>query len=227
MIMDGRTLDFGAVVAVQNIMHPVSLARLVMEKTEHNMLTGKGAQQFARQMKVSEVDPRILLTSRELAFYEQLKNDPHFKTKNPFQPGTKGTVGAVAIDEKGNLAAATSTGGTPRKLPGRVGDSAIIGAGTFADNLLGACSATGWGEAILKSMLSKTACDLLDRHPTQAAARQAIGKMEQRVQGWGGLILIDKKGNYGFAHNTTKMAFAYVENSGEIIAKIKIDQHQK
>lgn len=223
MIMDGATLNFGAVVSVQNLLHPISLARLVMEKTEHCMLSGRGARQFARQMGFKEIDPQELLTPRELEFYEQIKNDPNFKSKNPFEAFPSDTVGAVALDKKGNLAAATSTGGTPRKLPGRVGDSPIVGAGTYADNFTGACSATGWGESIMKVLISKTACDFLKQFPAQAAAKQSVELLEKRVEGWGGVILIDKQGNYGFAHNTTKMAFAFVDESGDIIAKIKND----
>jgi len=223
MIMDGATLNFGALVAVQNILHPVSLARKIMEETEHNMLAGSGAQMFAQQIGVTEVNPEELLTPRELKFFEEIKNDPNFRTKNPFEPQPKGTVGAVAMDTEGNLAAATSTGGTPRKLPGRVGDSPIIGAGTYADNQSGACSATGWGEAILKSLLSKTACDFLNIFPPKQAAHLAVDLMKQRVEGWGGIILIDKNGNYGFAHNTTKMAFAFADDSGNVVSKIKIE----
>ena len=220
MIMDGRTLDFGAVMAVQNLLHPISLARRVMEKTEHCILAGNGAMDFARQQGFQLLDPRELLTPRELQFYEKIKNDPNFKTKHPFEPHPRDTVGAVALDENGNLAAATSTGGTPRKLPGRVGDSPIVGAGTYADNEVAAASATGWGESILKILLAKTAVDISADFPTQAAAELAIDSMKKRVDGLGGVILIDAKGNYGLAHNTSKMAFAFVDNEGEIIADI-------
>jgi len=223
MIMDGATLDFGALAAVQNILHPISLARMVMEKTEHCMLTGTGAQKFAHKMGINEVNPQELLTPRELKFFEQIKNDPNFKSKKPFDPHPKGTVGAVAIDKDGNLAAATSTGGTPRKLPGRVGDSPIVGAGTYADNQLGACSATGWGEAIMKTMLSKTACDFLQKHSPNIAAKLAVDLMQQKVKGWGGVIMINKNGDYGFAHNTTKMAFAFADDSGSVVPKIRIE----
>jgi beta-aspartyl-peptidase (threonine type) len=223
MIMDGATLNFGAVAAVQNILHPITLARHVMERTEHCFLVGKGAQLFAHQMGMPELEPRELLTSRELEFYEKIKNDPSFHSHQPFEPQPNGTVGAVARDKFGNLAAATSTGGTPRKLPGRVGDSPIVGAGTYADNQSGAASATGWGESIMKILMSKTACDLLKNHPAVLAAQMAVEILDQRVQGWGGIILIDKNGQYGFAHNTTKMAFAYAHPSGEIIAQIEID----
>ncbi|MCI0494087.1 isoaspartyl peptidase/L-asparaginase [candidate division KSB1 bacterium] len=222
IIADGATLNFGAVAAVQNILHPVSLARLVMERTEHTFLVGTGAQLFARKNGIPELRPEALLTPRELEFYEQIKNDPKFYSHKPFEPKPNGTVGAVAIDVAGNLAAATSTGGTPRKHPGRVGDSPIIGAGAYADNTLGAASATGWGESIMKILMSKTACDLLQSHSAKVAAEMAVDLLRERVNGWGGIILIDRNGNIGFAHNTTKMAFAYADPSGNIIAKIAV-----
>ncbi|MBS3819936.1 isoaspartyl peptidase/L-asparaginase [bacterium] len=222
MIMDGSTLNFGSVVAVPNILHPVALSRLIMENTEHCLLAGTGALHFGKQMGMEEVDPHELLTSRELKFYEKIKNDPDFKTKSPFEPHPKGTVGAVAMDQNGNLAAATSTGGTPRKLPGRVGDSPIIGAGAYADNETGACSATGWGESIMRVLLCKTSSDLLKEYPAETAAKMSVQILEKRVNGWGGIILIDKQGHYGFAHNTSKMAFAYADEEGKAIARIKI-----
>jgi beta-aspartyl-peptidase (threonine type) len=222
IIADGATLNFGAVAAVQNILHPVSLARLVMERTEHTFLVGTGAQLFARKNGIPELRTEVLLTPRELEFYEQIKNDPEFYSHKPFEPKPNGTVGAVAIDVAGNLAAATSTGGTPRKHPGRVGDSPIIGAGAYADNKLGAASATGWGESIMKILISKTACDLIQFHSAKVAAEMAVNLLRERVNGWGGIILIDRNGNIGFAHNTTKMAFAYADPSGNIIAKIAV-----
>jgi len=221
IIMDGTNLNFGAVAGVQNILHPVTLARKVMEQTEHCFLVGKGAQLFAHQAGIAELDPRDLLIPRELKFYEQIKNDPSFLTHHPFESKPNGTVGAVAMDKCGNLAAATSTGGTPRKLPGRVGDSPIVGAGAYADNELGAASATGWGESIMKILMSKTACDLLQSNPAEIASQQSVDILEQRVKGWGGIIIIDKNGQYGFAHNTSRMAFAYANSAGEIIARIK------
>ncbi|MDZ7332672.1 MAG: isoaspartyl peptidase/L-asparaginase [candidate division KSB1 bacterium] len=221
MIMDGSTLRFGAVAAVQNILHPVALARMIMESTEHCFLVGKGAQLFAQQMGIELLPVERLLTERELQFYEQIKNDPSFHCYQPFEPHPNGTVGAVAFDIYGHLAAATSTGGTPRKLPGRVGDSPIVGAGAYADDQLGAASATGWGESIMKVLMTKTACDLLADVSARDAAQTAIEILGQRVNGWGGIILIDRNGQYGFAHNTSKMAFAYMEESGEIVARIR------
>lgn len=221
MIMDGATLNFGAVAAIRNILHPITVARIVMENSEHCLLVGSGAQDFSQQMGISQLNPTELLTSRELSFYEEIKNDPDFTTKKPFEISKKGTVGAVALDRKGNLVAGTSTGGTPRKLPGRVGDTPIIGAGTYADNQCGAASATGWGESIMKVLLSKTACDYLKVRNAEDSAKLAIQVLKQRVKGLGGIILIDKNGNYGFAHNTSKMAFAYAQSGGKIIASIK------
>ncbi|HEX37272.1 MAG TPA: asparaginase [Candidatus Cloacimonetes bacterium] len=158
-IMDGKNLAFGAVAALQNILHPIKVAKLVMTETEHCLLVGTGAQKFAQAHFIPEVAPEELLTESELEFYRKVKEEKNYTTKIPFEPFPEGTVGAVALDIEGNLAAATSTGGTSRKIAGRVGDTPILGAGTFADNESGAASATGWGEAIMKSFLSKTACE--------------------------------------------------------------------
>jgi len=222
IIMDGATLNLGAVAAIQNILHPVSVARLVMERTEHCLLVGAGAQAFARRMGVPELHPRELLTPRELAFYEEVKDDPGYKTRDLFEPTPMGTVGAVAMDQRGNLAVATSTGGTARKLPGRVGDSPLVGAGAYADNSCGAASATGWGEAIMQVLLSKTACDLLRNHPAMASAEMAVDLLYRRVKGRGGIILIDREGRYGWAHNTPKMAFAFVDDSNQVVARMRV-----
>ena len=229
MIMDGATLSVGAVAAIQNILHPVSLARLVMEQTEHCQLVGAGAQRFGRQMGMRELRAEDLLTPRELDFYERNRDDRCFHTIKPFQdraagaagPHPLGTVGAVAMDSHGDLAAATSTGGTAGKLPGRVGDSPLAGAGTYADNTCGAASATGWGEALIKTVLAKTACDLMGDLPAQVAADMAVERMRRRIQGLAGIILIDRHGTYGYAYSTPKMAFAYAESSGRIVAHIK------
>lgn len=222
MIMDGRNLDFGAVAAVQNILHPVSLARKVMEQTEHHFVVGKGAQNFATKMGIKELAPQDLLTERELALYHELKDNPNFKTHHPFQNEPRDTVGAVALDQYGNLAAATSTGGTPRKMQGRVGDSPIVGAGAYADNWTGAVSTTGWGESIMKVLLAKTVCDLFNTKEAIAAAKMGLDILEQRAKGLGGLIGINKNGDYTFAHNTARMAFAYTSNNGEVIANIRV-----
>jgi beta-aspartyl-peptidase (threonine type) len=214
MIMDGRTLDFGSVAALKNFLHPVSIARRLMEETEHCMLVGKGAALFARKTGFVEAGPEKLLVGRELDFYRKIKDDPDFRTHHAFLPSPMGTVGAVAMDTHGNLAAATSTGGTPRKLSGRVGDSPIIGAGTYAENGTGAVSATGWGESILRVMLAKRCIDLFTSFTAREAAIEAIKYLSNKVDGRAGLIGISSNGEYAFAHNTKRMAFAFIDASG-------------
>ena len=220
MIMDGRNLDVGAVAAIQNLLHPVSVARKVMEETEHCLLVGEGALLFAQKMGFEELLPESLLTPRELAFFKKIKNEQSFKTHHPFEfrELPMDTVGAVALDENGNIAAATSTGGTARKMVGRVGDSPICGAGAYADNDLGGASATGWGESIMKILLSKTAVDLFGRRKPMIAARDSIELLQRKVNGLGGVIGINNGGHYAFAHNTPKMAFAFWE--GKVVANL-------
>lgn len=221
IIMDGQTLDFGAVGALQNILNPVSVARQVMEKTEHAILVGNGALDFAKKMGFHELPPEELLTERELVFFKKIKDDKHFLTHHPFSNDLPSdTVGAVAMDENGNLAVATSTGGTARKLRGRVGDSPIIGSGAYADNLTGAASTTGWGESIMKVILSKTVCDLFTSKNAMAAAKEGINILQNRVNGLGGVIGINPNGEYAFAYNTPRMAMAYANEKGEIIKSI-------
>jgi beta-aspartyl-peptidase (threonine type) len=223
IICDGRNLNYGAVAAIQNILYPVSSARIVMEKSEHCFLVGPGAQQFLIENGVKPVKTEDLLTRRELLFYNRIKSDPKFTTRKPFEPFPKGTVGAVALDTNGNLAAATSTGGTPRKLPGRVGDSPVIGAGAYADNQLGAVSATGFGEPILKVLLSKTVCDAFSRLEAEEAAQFGVELMKERVDGLGGVVGIRKDGSYAYYHNTEYMAYACFDNKTGFVSKIKCD----
>jgi beta-aspartyl-peptidase (threonine type) len=223
IICDGRTLNFGAVAAVQNILHPVSVAKMILDHPEHNFLVGKGIQQFLREKQVPEIPVEELLTKRELQYYKKIKADPRFRTRMPFEESPMDTVGAVALDVRGNFAAATSTGGTPRKLPGRAGDSPVIGAGAYADNEAGAVSATGYGEAIMKVLLSKTVCEKLKSSPPLEAARQGIAILEKRVDGLGGIIGINLSGEYVYAHNTPYMAFAYYQQNSGIISQIKMN----
>lgn len=226
-IMDGATLRFGAVAAIQHTLHPVHVARLVFERTGHNLLVGAGARRFATEQGIPWAELDELVTPRERAAFERARTDGAYSTRLAFEPGEgksglesspRGTVGAVAMDLNGNLAAATSTGGTMMKLPGRVGDTPIIGAGTYADNECGAASATGWGEYAMRVLLTRTACDLARNLPAPEAARAAVDVLRTRVAGLGGLILIDRQGRYGFAHSTSKMAFAYVDDAAGIVA---------
>jgi len=201
-LMDGKHLQAGAVGAVRNIRNPVRLARRVFEDGKHILLVSEGADRFARESGMTGCSPEELVTERQRARWEAMKDT------------SLGTVGAVAVDGAGGIAAATSTGGLPRKRPGRVGDSALIGAGTYADDLWGAASVTGDGEAIMRVVLAKTGVDLLtgDRHP-QDAARLAVAVLGERGQGEGGIILVDRKGRVGHAHNAPFMSCAFMDET--------------
>uniref|UniRef100_A0A8C4T0X8 Isoaspartyl peptidase/L-asparaginase n=1 Tax=Erpetoichthys calabaricus TaxID=27687 RepID=A0A8C4T0X8_ERPCA len=151
LIVDGRTLDCGAVAAVRRIANPIALSRLVMEKTNHVCLAGEGASRFAKAMGIKEVSEESLRTEYSIKKWEEAR---HFN-EDSGEESKSGTVGAVVLDSKGDLASATSTGGMVKKMVGRVGDTPVIGCGGFADNLVGAVSATGHGEAIMKVTLSR------------------------------------------------------------------------
>lgn len=224
MVMDGTDLNFGAVAALQNILHPVEVALHLMKEAEFKLLVGAGAQTYAQSIGINEVPMQALLTKRELEFFDQIKADEQFQSHHPFREWPSDTVGAVAMDAQGRIAAATSTGGTPRKWPGRVGDSPIPGAGAYADNQAGGISATGWGESILKVLLSKQVTDRMQAGlKANAAAVAAIRYLKERVDGRAGVVGIDAKGRYAWAHNTPKMAFAYVTDNQEIICRIKAE----
>lgn len=203
-IMSGDRLMAGAVAGVHRIKNPVRLARRVMEDSVHVLLAGAGAEAFAKEVGEPFVDPATLLTPRALA---------QLARRAATSPG--GTIGAVAIDSRGNIAAATSTGGTTGKRPGRIGDSPLIGCGTYADNSLGGASATGLGEAIIKIVMTKFACDRLGAGDSPIeAARAAIDQLS-RVQGEGGIILVDRLGRLGVAFNTERMSRACITADGQ------------
>jgi beta-aspartyl-peptidase (threonine type) len=200
ILMDGKTLKSGAVVAVERISNPIQLARAILEKSEHMLLSGYGAEQFAVESGIRLCNPEIFITPREAELWSTLSG----KEVN------LGTVGAVALDQRGNLAAGTSTGGTLHKFPGRVGDSALVGCGCYADNLGAAVSATGHGESIMKVVLSKTANDfVVEGKEPQMAAQESIELLAKRTGGRGGLIILDRQGRPGFAFSTADMAYAY------------------
>lgn len=189
-IMEGRSLRAGAVAAVSGIKNPIKLARRVMEDGRHVLLAGDGASLFARQIGFPECDPNSLVVEREKKRWES----------------KHGTVGCVAFDAKGELAVATSTGGIFDKLPGRIGDSPLIGCGTYADDY-GAASCTGHGEAIIRVLLAKRAVEFLkEGNAAQIAAELAVATLEdERIGATGGIILIDRWGKVGYARNTTHM----------------------
>ncbi len=210
IIVDGKTMNFGAVASVKNILHPVSLARLVMEKTSHVFLVGEGAMRFARKQGIDEVPKEKLVTKNALEEWKQLG-----KFNNVIDTlFTHDTVGAVAIDASGNVAAATSTGGITGKLVGRVGDTPVIGSGALADNNIGGASSTGHGESIMKVMLARHVLDLVNNgmHPMDAA-REGLLYMKKRVNGHGGIIVIDRNGEIGFYYTTRAMPWAYIKDN--------------
>ncbi len=218
MIMDGATLGLGAVAAVQLVRYPVSLARRVMTDTEHTLLVADGASAFADRIGFPRCSLEELLVGDELARYLALKQEAQYATSTIFtEAGAMGdTVGAVAIDQWGNIAAATSTGGTRKKLPGRVGDSPLVGSGAYADNWTAGVSATGYGEKLMKILISKRVCDFVATGlAAKAACEAAIRVLEERVNGQGGLIAIDARGQIGWHFNTDAMPYAYIVGDGE------------
>jgi len=215
-IMDGRDLSAGAVAALRNFLHPIRVARRVMEETEHILLAGDGAAAFARRAGFEPVDSMELLTEREQERLRELRKDQGFRTRYAFgaereDDAKRGTVGAVALDRCGDIAAATSSGGTPKKIPGRVGDSALIGCGTFADNRAGGVSSTGWGESIIRTGMARTVIERLRAGDgAVAAARFAVAELgRQKEKGLGGVIVIDVRGGHAAVFNTPNMARAW------------------
>lgn len=197
-IMEGDRLRCGAVAAVSRVANPIALARRVMEHTPHVLLVGEGAHDFARAQGLPDCDPHALVTERQLQRHRERA-----------AAVMKGTVGAVALDRHGTVAAATSTGGVAGKLPGRVGDSALIGCGTYADSSLGGGSCTGDGEAIIRVVLARQALGYLkEADDPDYAARVAVDLLVEEGQGQGGLILLDWRGRMGYAHSTPLMPVA-------------------
>src|SRR5271167_4157124 len=207
IVMDAATLRAGSVAGLRRIKNPIRAARSVLEHCPHMMLISQGAEQFAFDHGVALCDPEELVSPSEREAWERCRRDAHAAEHH--RGHEQGTVGAVALDEQGRLFAATSTGGTCCKLPGRVGDSPLIGSGCYADQETGAVSSTGYGEAIMKVVLAKTACDFLrpaGSSPTRAT-QAAVQLLARRGNGTGGLILLDKNGTPGLAFNTPRMAY--------------------
>lgn len=218
-IMDGKNLRAGAIAAVQHVRNPIVLARKVMEESEHILLVGMGATRFAREHGLKACSQDELITDRELQRWRDAQTKKKVPTKDNFRrrKAAGDTVGAVALDKKGNIASGTSTGGTPNKYPGRVGDSPLIGIGTYADNTIGGVSTTGWGESMIKVVMAKTVIDLLERHggDPEEATKEGIAYLKRRVNGYGGLIALNTRGKVGIAYNTPRMARGYITSDME------------
>jgi len=244
LLMDGGRMKAGGVACVERLRNPIHAARLVLEKSPHVYIVGEGAERFAQAHGVTLIDNAELVLDRERERLAEaqarhkagladktfsgmwddkgpetaiaLETDSGDSEEGSSPPGSShDTVGAVALDGRGNLAAATSTGGTLNKTPGRVGDSSLIGCGCYADNLSAAVSLTGWGEPIMKLVLGKWATDrVADGTAPELAAREAMSYLYNRLGGHGGIILLGPDGRFGLAHNTPAMAWGIATPSG-------------
>jgi beta-aspartyl-peptidase (threonine type) len=225
-VMDGKTLKAGAVASVRRIRNPVSLARLVMEKSPHVMLDCAGAESFAKERGIELVDPKYFFTQERWDALQRLqqagKEAGHAGKKFIISDEDRhGTVGAVALDQSGNLAAATSTGGTTNKRPGRIGDSPVIGAGTYANNATCAVSGTGDGEYFIRAVVGHDISALMEyRALSVTDASQVVLKKVEQLGGTGGLIAIDRNGHIAMPFNTTGMYRGHVDPDGKFIVEI-------
>lgn len=216
-IMDGKTLNAGAVARLSKVKNPVSAARLVMEKSQHVMLVGDGAEKFCKQHQLPMVNAKYFKTNERwnqyLKLKEKQKHTAELKTMTVAGDEKFGTVGAVALDNNGNLAAATSTGGMMNKMYGRIGDSPIIGAGTYADNRFAAISCTGHGEYFIKAVAAYDVVALMQysNFSVEDATRKVIFEKLLLMGGTGGLIAIDAKGNIAMPFSTSGMYRGYVK----------------
>jgi beta-aspartyl-peptidase (threonine type) len=232
LLMDGATLRAGGVACVERLRNPIQAARLVLDKSPHIYFVGTGAEAFAQSHGMALIDNDELVLERErlrlkeaqarlasgladITFSGPLAADDK-SPETAVRLLSHDTVGAVALDQFGNLAAGTSTGGTLNKAPGRVGDSSLIGCGCYADNHSAAVSLTGWGEPIMKLVLGKWATDrvALGVRP-EDAAQQAIAYLFARLGGHGGIILLGPDGQFGLAHNTPGMAWGVADKDGQ------------
>ena len=221
-IMDGKTLQAGATGLLKDIKNPISLARITMENTDHVFIVGKGAEKLAQlyHLKRRKPETELRLNYWKEAYGKLLnrKDQTLPKLRQLIQTYPKlfetDTVGAVAFDKNGDTAAATSTGGFTLKFPGRIGDSPLIGAGNYADNQAGACSATGIGEVAMRLVLAKHVCDQMQTgHSAQEAVENGIALVNKRlrIENSMGLIAVDARGGIGAAHNTHNMCWAYMK----------------
>src|SRR5450432_2878911 len=222
LIMDGSTLRTGGVGCVEHLRKPVRAARKILSESPHVYFVAEGAEKFAAEHGIPLCENADLVIPREI---ERLREFQSRQAENPSEDAndlfalSHDTVGAVALDSDGNIAAATSTGGTLNKAPGRLGDSSLIGCGCYADNKSAAASTTGWGEPIMKLVLAKWAADrVLAGNLPEWAAAEAINYLESRLNGHGGMILLDAQGHYGVAHNTPRMAWAVKTPNREHVA---------
>ncbi len=214
LIMDGATLRAGGVGCVERLPNPVRAARKILSESPHVYFVGEGAERFAAEHGCELCRNEDLVIPREVERLRRYQAEANSHGKELFAPSSDDvtishdTVGAVALDSNGNIAAATSTGGTLNKAPGRLGDSSLIGCGCYANNESAAVSTTGWGEPIMKLVLAKWTADRVAAgNLPEWAAQEAMNYLKQRVNGHGGIIVLDAQGQFGIAHNTPRMAW--------------------
>ena len=212
-LMEGGGLRYGGVAAAQGLRHPISVARKILE-VGPLLLSGEGARRFAEAHGGEVCGPEELITAKQRQQWEQ--TEEQLRQERQTEPGSNDTVGCIALDMHGLIAVGSSTGGEDHNPPGRVGDTAQIGCGVYADNALGACAVSGTGEAIMQIVLAKSAVELLAAglHP-EDAARQMIDTLGERVKGEGGCMMLDRQGRAGWAHNSPEMTVALMREGME------------
>jgi beta-aspartyl-peptidase (threonine type) len=215
LIMDGATLRAGGVGCVERIRNAVRAARKVLEESPHCYFVAEGAERFAAEHGITLIDNSELVIERERRRLEDAQQQK--APSGDLFAGGHDTVGAIALDRQGKLAAATSTGGTLNKAPGRVGDSSLIGCGCYADEVA-AVSTTGWGEPMMKLVLGKWAVDRVHQgRSPEVVTLDAMAYLKARAEGHGGIILLDRNGRIGLAHNTPRMAYGYKPTATEAV----------
>src|ERR1700716_301421 len=210
LIMDGGTLRAGGVGCVERLRNPVRAARKILSESPHVYFVGEGAERFAAEHGVALCRNEDLIIPREVERLHEYQAQTASGGNDLFAPAiSHDTVGAIALDRDGNIAAATSTGGTLNKAPGRLGDSSLIGCGCYANNESAAASTTGWGEPIMKLVLAKWTADRIATGSLpEWAAQESMNYLKERLNGHGGMILLDAFGRFGISHNTPRMAWA-------------------
>ena len=231
-IMDGKTLNAGASSGTRTIKNPIDLARAVMDQSPHVMLSGKGAETFATEHGLDIVDPSYFYTDRRFKSLQRIKDSEnteldHDEKKTAFydadiKNSKFGTVGCAALDKDGNLAAGTSTGGMTNKRWGRIGDSPIIGSGTYANNATCAVSSTGWGEYFIRAQVAHDISAMMEYKGVslEEAAREVIHNKMGKLGGDGGIVAVDKDGNMVFEFNTEGMYRASMNDKGDLVVEI-------
>ena len=231
-IMDGKTLNAGASAGTRTIKNPIDLARAVMDQSPHVMLSGKGAETFASEHGLDIVDPSYFYTDRRFESLQRIKESQnteldHDDKKTAFydadiKDSKFGTVGCAALDKYGNLAAGTSTGGMTNKRWGRIGDSPIIGSGTYANNATCAVSSTGWGEYFIRAQVAHDISAMMEYKGVslEEAAREVVHNKMGKLGGDGGIVAVDKDGNMVFEFNTEGMYRASMNDKGDLVVEI-------